>query len=270
MKNKSKIIYVLLHDFLYKKVYVISLFILLSCFTNCNAEEIKINPCSTQRINISDKYNFFSVENEDIKSIIGNVSTFDIQRLNKKILFFPKAKREMLVSIITSSGKTKKLLLNVKTIEPQEITLNLSIDKIDSYKIHKNSTKTLEAKSLKFLSKIINGLIQFEPVMEKATIFNSKTIKIKLKKQGYFSSEKLKASVFDIVSNKDISIDRIDEYLLEILRDKNIFYILRPNTIPEKLKYHKDPELMFLFGSENYVEKLFKNKKYQLIVVSSK
>lgn len=173
----SKIIHVSLHDL--TKIYAISLLTFFSCssFANNNTtcEEIKIKPCSVKEINVSDKYNFFSIQDEEIKSIIGDVSNFDIQRLNKKILFLPKVKKELLISIITVSGKIQKLLLRVKKIPPQEINLNISIDKIDSYQV----PKSIETKSLKFLSKIMNGLIQFEPVNEKTTTFNSKALKLK-------------------------------------------------------------------------------------------
>lgn len=255
-KNIVSKIYVSLHDFLYIKIYAISLLILLplalswSSFANTTNED--------KVIKISNKYNFLSLENQNIKSIIGDASTFNVQKLDDKILFIPKTKSAS-ISIISSSGDIQKLHLNVSPISPQNIILPIPKKPIKQH-------KELEEKSIKFFNKILKNLVQFEPVSSKAyKVPGLIDLNLRVKYEGYFTHKELIANVFTIYLNQNLGVDKITDSLLNEIVDKNVFYISRQNRDSNKLIYKHNPQI--LFSLDKY---LSKNKKHKIIIIGNR
>jgi len=267
MKNKLNItknivsnIYVSLHDLLYMKVYIVislllplslSLALSWSSFANTTNEE--------KVITISGKYNFLSLENQNIKSIIGDASTFDVQKLNNKILFIPKFKKQSLLSIVSSSGDIQKLHLNVSSISPQDIILPIPTKPI-------KQPKALEEKSIKFFNKILKNLVQFEPVSSKAyRVPNLIGLNLRVKYEGYFTHKELIANVFTLYLNQNLTIDKINDNLLNEILSKNEFYISRQNHDSNKLIHEQSSQI--LFSLDKY---LSKNKKHKIIAIGKR
>jgi hypothetical protein len=222
-----------------------------SSFANTTNEE--------KVITISGKYNFLSLENQNIKSIIGDASTFDVQKLDDKVLFIPKTKSAS-ISLITSSGDIQKLHLNASPISPQDIILHTPA------KTKVKQPKALEEKSIKFFNKILKNLVQFEPVSSKAyRVPNLIGLNLRVKYEGYFTHKELIANVFTLYLNKNLTVDKINDNLLNEIIGKNVFYISRQNRDSNKLINEQSPQI--LFSLDKY---LSKNKKHKIIAIGKR
>jgi hypothetical protein len=162
-----------------KKIFLfINLFFCLSCLGDI--QKFDYAEGDILNIDISNKYNFLSIRDLEVKEIVGDNTLYDIHKptSNQKIVFIPKTLSPIKLSIISNTGLVQDMVLNVKNLEPRSIEITMPLPHkalpVDEYS--KIDTKD-------FISRILSNREQFEPLKKRE---KHRTKTLRYARDGYF------------------------------------------------------------------------------------